>query len=274
MSYIKNLEKAWSIGHSIKSKAGSSSLSDADYYLEVVAGVNSGALRHNFRSCVQYQDVLEHVSYPLAIEYLRKLEAWEHFPILLESQLNRDFSNLGNPPVYKFRTKGSLQILNPTFVRYAYVARDLISRLGNLGGTKVAEIGVGFGGQTAVLNKVASLESAYLYDLPEVNELAKWFLGQVAPNFEAVCRDGRNPKPVYVDLIISNFAFSELSRSVQEQYMVNVIQRAEHGYILWNRLSETKLDGMTAEEFGERIPNAKIEPETPSSYKGNVLISW
>ena len=273
-SYLENRRKAWSIGLDVASGTGRSSLSDADYYIEVVNGVNSGILRDNFRSCIEYQDILEHVSFRLAKEYLEKLEGWEHWPMLLESQLNREFSSIGDPPIYNFRSRGSVNALNPTFVRYAYVARDIVARFGDLSDAKVAEIGVGFGGQMAVLGKTTSLTSAFLFDLPEVTRLTEWFLSCVSPEFRPVTRDGRSPESTSADLVISNYAFSELARPTQEKYLEKVVRKAKHGYMLWNRLSETRLDGITAEEFTERIPGSSIEPESPASFKGNVLVTW
>ena len=272
-AYLRNRSMVWSHESDLEGSS-SSSLSDVDTYLSVVRGVLSGECDHNFRACAQYQDVLEHVSYDLALQYLQGLENWRPWRKLLESELANQFREIGSPPTYPFRTAGTSQVLNPTFIRYAHVAKDLEERFGSLATLKVGEIGVGFGGQTALSHEIAGLKDVILFDLPEVNELATWFLSKTSPNVSVKKVDGRNPLRTKVDLVVSNYAFSELNRDVQESYFQNVIQHSARGYLLWNRLSETRQGGITAESFVSRVPNARLEPESPLSFKGNVLITW
>lgn len=272
-AYLRNHSMMWSHEPDLQGSS-SSSVSDVDSYLSVVRAVLRGDCDHNFRACAQYQHVLEHISYELALEYLQRLENWIPWRRLMASELSNQFKEIGSPPTYPFRTAGKSQVLNPTFIRYAHVAKDLEELFGPLTQLKVGEIGVGFGGQAAVSHDVAALNDWVLFDLPDVNELAKWFLSITSPRLQIETVDGRNPLRAEVDLLVSNYAFSELRRDVQEAYMENVIQHSPRGYMLWNRLSETRLDGMTAESFVDRIRNARLQPESPLSFKGNVLITW
>lgn len=273
LAYQRNQASIWSIDHQIQISE-SSSLSDVDSYLTIVRGVLDETCDHNFRACAEYQDVLEHVSYDLALQYLQGLENWRPWRKLLASELTAQFREIGSPPTFPFRTGGISQVLNPTFIRYAHVAKDLEERFGTLAGLTVGEIGVGFGGQAAVSHETISLNEIFLFDLPEVNDLAKCFLSKTSPNVSVKTVDGRNPLRTQVDLVVSNYAFSELARDVQESYFENVIQHSTRGYMLWNRLSETRQGGMTPEALVSRIPNARIESERPLSFKGNVLITW
>ena len=78
------------------------------------------------------------------------------------------------------------------------------------------------------------------------------------------------------DLLISNYAFSELNKFVQDIYLEKVILNSKSGYITWNgegrKIWDT--DGYGVDELLSKIPNSKIIPETPLSAEGNVVIVW
>ena len=97
---------------------------------------------------------------------------------------------------------------------------------------RIGEIGVGFGGQAAVLNKLFGVSDFVAFDLPEVLSLCEIFLSRTESHLTPRLVDGRKPVPVEVDLVVSNYAFSELVRSVQDAYLENVILRAKSGYII------------------------------------------
>lgn len=76
------------------------------------------------------------------------------------------------------------------------------------------------------------------------------------------------------DLLLSNYAFSELRRSVQKAYLERIVSHLPRGFMVWNLLSERHLGGLSLEEFLRYVPNANVEDEQPTSIKGNVLITW
>lgn len=272
-AYARNQSLVWSHDTDLQDVT-QSSISDVETYLSVVRGVLHGEYKQNFRACAEYQKILEHVSFGLARQYLQRIESREPLEKLISSELALKFMDIGSPPIFPFHTSAGKKELNPTFIRYAHVAKDLEERFGPLDDLVMGEIGVGFGGQAALFNEVNGLKKVFLFDLPEVNELAKWFLSQTSPTLSISTVDGRSPLSTEVDIVISNFAFSELKREIQESYLNKVIRRSKRGYMLWNRLSETHLDGMTAESFVREIPKAQLEPEVPMSSEGNVLITW
>ena len=118
------------------------------------------------------------------------------------------------------------------------------------------------------------LSSYTLYDLPPVLDLSKKFIleNKVLGNFNYI--DGRYPKITKSDLVISNYAFSELSRSMQDEYISNVILNSPRGYITWNPLSWRDLGGYSSAELIKLIPKSQIFTEKPSTYPGNVIIVW
>lgn len=106
---------------SSKAKRAVSSLSDNDSFGEIVrlASLERWA---DFRSNREYQDVLEHVSYSLACRYLVELGTWNKTLDVLVFDLSAKFSQIGMPPVYRFRVEKIRRPLNPTYLRYLHVA--------------------------------------------------------------------------------------------------------------------------------------------------------
>ena len=60
------------------------------------------------------------------------------------------------------------------------------------------------------------------------------------------------------DLVISNYAFLELSREIQDMDFEKVISRSREGYITWNSLSYDLLDGYSEDELFEKISGSSV----------------
>lgn len=270
--YVVNARKGWSVNRT-GGRGEASSLSDNDSYTSIVE-LAAEERWHDFRSNVEYQDVLEHVSFALGSSYLAGLKHWPRFQRSCNSELAQKFSEIGNPPVWTFQIERRHVRLNTTFLRYLHVARLLEERFGTLTDLRICEIGIGFGGQASVIQDLYNPKSIALFDLPPVLHLAKRFHSEASPEGRFEYEDGRTPSAVTTDLLISNYAFSELQRSVQEAYLEQVVSKAPRGFMMWNLLSERQLGGITPAEFLKTIPNAKIEDEKPLSFKGNVLVTW
>jgi hypothetical protein len=76
------------------------------------------------------------------------------------------------------------------------------------------------------------------------------------------------------DLLISNYALSEVSRELQMEYINKVVLNCSRGYMAWNLLSEIENAGLTVNEVLELIPGASKVDEVPLSHQGNVVITW
>jgi hypothetical protein len=223
-----------------------------------------------FRSAKVMIQVLDHVSIEQGKEYISeilKLTKWDtNFTKIIEK-----LDEYGKPNKFYFKPYGKF---SPTLLRYLKVNFDLIKYFGPIEGYNVTEIGGGFGGQASVINLLNSISSYTLYDLLPVLDLTKKFieLNKIPGNF--TFNDGIDPKIIKSDLIISNYAFSELSRSIQDEYINNIILNSSRGYITWNPLSWRDLGGYQPAELIKFIPNSQIFPEKPLTYKGNVVIVW
>jgi len=225
----------------------------------------------NFRADPSYQNVLEHVSKNLGQKYLEEIMAnYNPTASSVFAELS-DLSVFGNPPVYAYADVGTV---SPTIIRYVKVAYEIKSIFGDPSNLKIGEIGVGFGGQAAVLDRLFGVKEYVAFDLPEVLSLFEIFLTNTSSRLRTQLVDGREPLSVDTDLLISNYAFSELSRTTQDQYLEKVIPRAKAGYMIWNDLSYRNLDGYSLKELLRKTPGSRILKEVPITARGNRLIVW
>lgn len=250
------------------------SISDSDelgYLASVKKAVADEEFLRKFRADPDYQKVLEHVSVSLGKKYLDEIVAkYNTKPSSTFAGLS-NLSEFGSPPVYNFSGVG---YVSPTVLRYVKVGYEMEKLFGELSSKKIGEIGVGFGGQAAVLNKLFGVSEYVAFDLPEVLSLFELFTKRTNSRLVAKVVDGRQPISEKVDILVSNYAFSELSRSVQDEYLGKVILQAKSGYMIWNNLSSKYLDGYSLKEIMKKIPGSLALKESPLSAKANRLIVW
>ena len=252
-------------------RAGSgTSLSDADEFISICkAAYQNDQIFERFRRNRQYRTILEHVTWKQGKKYqacIKNLELYSQiFPAL------RRQGKVGGPFRYRYKPIG---YISPTQLRYLKVLDDLHNMYGSLSGFKIGEIGIGFGGQAAVILSFYDDLKYHFYDLPEVLDLASKFLSVSNVVASPTKNDGRSPIPTRFDLVISNYAFSELSRKVQDLYIENVLSETKHAYITWNELSHSKLDGYSLDKILELFPLARLIDEVPLTAPGNTIIYW
>jgi hypothetical protein len=117
----------------------------------------------------------------------------------------------------------------------------------------------------------------FVYDLPNVQYLIKQYLA-VTHTENVDYGDLNVQNRDSYDLVISNYAFSELPRQLQLEYLEKVILKSRNGYMLMNSgiknetgRSEGKL---TLDELKELIPNLVVSDEIPLTSPDNYLITW
>ena len=247
----------------------STSISDYLEYRQIVSGAALDEKVFDlFRSHRQYFPILEHVSRDQGRAYLEIVRQRSNLPI---DWAERCFAlnEVGSPQKFNYPAIGRF---SPTLLRYVKVLSDLELLFGPLKGLRCIEIGIGFGGQAAILDSLGKVQEIQLFDLPPVLELAKKFLKRSETSASTIFLDGSNPlvaRPA--DLLISNYAFSELTRPIQLTYLENVIAKASRGYITWNSLSP---DGLGPKELLSLIPGSRLLEEQPETAPGNVIIVW
>ena len=266
---IKNFSQLWSLdGVAIADQGGSSSISDTAGYNSIckLASTDDEFFR-KFKSNREYREILQHVTRNQGKEYLAELkkDSWimSHLPALLDDKV-------GMPFRYTYPRLGRV---SPTDLRYARVLSDLYYLFGPLENFKIAEIGSGYGGQALAITKIFRVSSYTFYDLPSAAELALKYIRN-SSDFQRCYLGGIDKVPENFDLVISNYAFSELRLEIQENYFSRVIQSSARGYIIYNHISPPSFNSLTAKEFAARIPGAEIFQEIPLTSPANVLIVW
>lgn len=211
-----------------------------------------------FKTNPVYTRILEHVSDRLGAEYAARIkQKMPHYDMHMEAFKKNDL--WGGPHRYFYAGFG---MISPTTLRYINVLCDLIEHFGSLTGLRIIEIGTGYGGQCKILQDVFDVQSYTLVDLPEVLELNKRYLS----NFNAKYTpwDG---KDMQHDLVISNYAFSELCLDLQMEYINGLFSHARHGYITMNKYL------MPLESYTAAL-HARVHPEQPESRKNNKILVW
>lgn len=248
---------------------------NGDYVAFIEQALADHSVFVNFKKSTVYQQILEHTSEEQGRQYLAIVaQQTPHFMELLEKFAINDL--VGGANVIKFDDRCCI---SPSTLRYVKVASDLHSLFGSsLAGGNVAEIGVGYGGQRLVLDQLHSFKSYDMFDLPPVLGLVSKYLEShlLQSSYQTKTLNTHDGDKAY-DLVISNYAFSELPAVVQRMYIEKVLKKAARGYLTMNsgRADSVFSKGkMTLEEIQALIPNTRTLEEKPFSAPGNYLLVW
>ena len=187
--------------------------------------------------------------------------------------------SIGNPFIADY-TFGDWKIIgSPSTLRYIKVLVDIIALFDVNKIKTVTEIGVGYGGQCRVLMNALPFERYNLIDLPEVLALTERFLTALNQTGDIRYLDGTHLyHDAPCDFFISDYAFSELAKPVQDMYIEKILSKSKAGYVTWDGDFFAGYDlysGYTLDEFVAKIPGAKIFPEYPETTSpDNRLVVW
>ena len=172
--------------------------------------------------------------------------------------------------------------MSPTTIRYVAVAAHLRSIFGDSAIKTVAEIGVGYGGQCSVLSEVFPLTGYAMFDLDPVLILTSKYLKAVNPRASGIAVMSRLdylkvPEGGW-DLAISNYAFSELPKSLQLEYIQKVLTQSKRGYMIMNS-GRTDFTGrsvgkLALAELQELLPGSRVLEEVPNTGTDNYVLIW
>jgi hypothetical protein len=187
----------------------------------------------------------------------------------------------GDPIRWPAACLGTPRAFSPTTLRFLAHALWLKKEGFVKEGGTVVEIGVGFGG-LAAMNAIVSNATTIMIDLPPVAvaamlQMRELGLGNFASNDQSKATAG--------DVcFISNYAFTELSREMQDAYVDEFIRHADRGVILSN--ASVFADHMRSRDNNQIIEllskhgaHAKVEKNSeilcPSDrFHGNSLMHW
>lgn len=229
----------------------------------------------DFRRKYDYREILEHVTYTQGKSYLEQIQEYspQNYIELIEGNKANDL--FGNP--YKYQYPGVGRV-SPTTLRYISTAIDIFETIKLNKESVVAEIGVGYGGQAAILERMYGIRNYSAFDLPSVIQLSNVYLNNVNSKLKFTSSGFSSDKNTTWDVVISNYAFSELHRDLQLSYIEHVIAKSKSGYMIMNSgrsnitgRSEGKL---SLNEIRNYIPNLQVKEEVPLTGPDNYIIYW
>jgi hypothetical protein len=263
------------VGHTPSAEAPAelrTSITDHDAYTSFCArAASDDRVFARFKREPVYREVLEHVTCERGAGYLERLAS--DSPELVELfDRFRANDRLGSPQTCAYGQYGRF---SPTTLRYVKVLSDLQRLFGRLDGMRIVEIGCGYGGQCFVVHAAASPAAYTLVDLAECSSLQQKYLERLGVSGARFVRaDELADEAAEYDLAISNYAFSELRRDVQEQYLERILQHTPRGYVTCNWISPPEFRSFSREELLEAIPGATFLPELPRTAEANAILVW
>lgn len=246
------------------------SVTDESGYISVCRrAAEDAAFFETFRSDPDYTRSVENIGPDTGVAYLEvALLQSPHLAECLDEFARND--DVGGPWV---PNPGAI-LRCPTTSRYVKMVSDLEVRFGSLNGMNVLEVGGGYGGQARLITSYWDVRSYTIVDLPEPLTLAERYLshfGELPISF-VPSEDLTSRRP---DLFLSNFAFSELVRPVQERYRDLVIRGSRRGFVTCNFISSGwGLESMSREELVAMRLGARWIPEEPLTHPDNAVLVW
>ena len=196
-----------------------------------------------FKSSTDYRGVLEHVSFDFGKKYLELLE--EEFTIIYYVnksyliELSKTNDKYGKPVKNKFERFCECSPTNLRYIYHAFTILNYIKNELNKDEYDFVEIGGGYGGLCFFIYNLAKLfdvniKSYTIFDIEDVQKLQKKYLKLHNIDINTCILD-TNFKLNDNSFLISNYAFSEISKGLQLKYRKQVINKSiEHGFIAWN----------------------------------------
>jgi putative sugar O-methyltransferase len=186
-----------------------------------------------FKSHPDYNVILEHVSYEMGKEYYYHcLNVNKQIFDNKSIDVMKKIDSLGSPRRCFYDGIGHI---SPTMLRYYSVMGDIERLYGSLDNKTIVEIGAGYGGQSMMIQLYHNVKKYIIVDLPEVIELIKTFLKKNNVDLSRYeFYSFPNIPEIESDFLISNYAFSECPKSVQDVYIDSLINKTKSFYMIIN----------------------------------------
>lgn len=248
----------------------STSLSHNQAYPQVcIRAANDYKVFNHFRRNPIYNEILEHVSEKQGHDYLRLFSADPDILKAIDAFKRND--EYGNPRMFAYPGVG---VVSPSTLRYIKVLADLKKHFGTLNNLRIAEIGVGYGGQCRILNAYFKPAAYTLVDIQPALALAQRFLDNFIIHSVLDYKTMNELSVANYDLVISNYAFTELPRSIQDVYLQKVVRGSTRGYITYNEINPSEFNSYKADELLAMLPGSVKFEEQPLTHPKNCVIVW
>ncbi len=251
-------------------KSISTSLSDNQAYPDVcLRASNEYRIFNNFRRDPVYKGIVEQVTREQGIRYLEVIN--RDSDVLSAMEAFKENDRYGSPIMYDYPPFGAI---SPTTLRYVKVLGDLKRHFGILDGLNICEIGVGYGGQCRIINAFYRPATYCLVDIKPALNLAQRFLDNYALASILTYKTMNELDRHSYDLVISNYAFTELPRRIQDVYLGKIIVSSRRGYITYNEITPQEFGSYRAHELIRLIPGSTATGEEPLTHPKNCIILW
>jgi putative sugar O-methyltransferase len=248
------------------------SISDTNEYKNICSlAAKNEQVFNRFKRDASYIAILEHVTESIGQDYFKYIV--ENLP---EYKLYIDLFKLndkyGDPRIFNYPDFGNV---SPTTLRYIKVLSDLKILFGDLTNKKIVEIGVGYGGQCFILQQYFNPKDYFLLDIEEALALTNEYLNKLNTKHTILNIEDLDSIDEEFDLVISNYAYSELCMKSQDLYYEKIIKKSKHGYFTLNFISDIyglnyySLDQIK-EKFSEK--NFCILDEKPKTFEKNIIL--
>lgn len=252
------------------------SISDNDNYPVVCeSAANDEEVFSVFKTIPAYTWILEHVSPQLGRSYLDS--------IINEYELN-DVVEMCKDAIVNDKFGGSQPILydignekiniTPSTLRYIKVFTDLLSHFEDISEMNICEIGGGYGGQCLIADTLSGFKSWDIVDLKEANKLQEKYLDKnEVSDVRFLSLETISELKDKYDLVISNYAFSECTRKIQDIYVDKILKNSTHGYMTMNFITHYD-DLHSFESLSAVVNNMRDLEEKPNSFHTNRVYVW
>jgi len=248
----------------------STSLSDNQAYPQVcIQASNDYRLFNNFRRNPIYNQILEHVSEKQGNEYLQVIS--NDSDILAAINDFKPNDSYGNPRMSEYPNIG---MISPSTLRYIKVLVDIKTHFQTADNLNIVEIGIGYGGQCRVINAYYKPATYCLVDIQPALGLAQRFLDNYVLHSVLTYKTMNELGQRDYDLVLSNYAFTELPRTIQDIYLSKVILNSKRGYITYNEITPKEFNSYKSDELIAIIPGSQILKEEPLTHPKNCIIVW
>jgi hypothetical protein len=226
-----------------------------------------------FRRNFSYCEIVESVTYRQGISYIQRMKMLDYGQLNFKAISQND--NVGNPVQFNYPEFGRI---SPTTLRYMSVALEIQKIFGAELSGDFVEIGGGYGGQIAILKDLFRINNYGIYDLPDVQKLIERYLKMMSKSEHVQFLSLEKSVGRKWDLAISNYAFSELPKNLQEAYISQVLSQSSRGYLIMNSGRENltmRSEGkLSIEELQELLPSFEVLEEIPKTGPDNYVIIW
>lgn len=257
----------------VGAKENTRAQSDDGLYVRIVQrAVSNPRIFHTFKRHPHYQNILGRDLPEDGVRFFSVIKNF--YPELADSiDLFKINDSVGAPLVFNYPGIGQI---SPNTLRYVKTAGHIKSIFGDCF-RNIAEIGGGYGGQFLILDQIFSFKNYTLFDMLPVTALTQKYLESFVLNnaYEISTLNQCSGESCY-DLVISNFAFSELPAPLQRKYIDKVLSKSKRGYLTMNSgiySSPFNSGKLMIDELKELLPKFEIIEEKPFEV-GRYIIVW